>query len=85
MNERDLTGKQNGLNTLTGAQKNSLLMCCYERIVRLYLVYKKGDTTDCSNYSAISLLSTSYKILSYILSRLTPYADEIIEDRQCEL
>jgi hypothetical protein len=30
------------------------------------------------------LLSTSYKILSNILlSRLTPYADEIIGDHQC--
>jgi hypothetical protein len=34
-------------------------------------VYKKGDETDCNNYHEISLLSTSYKILSYILlSRL---------------
>jgi hypothetical protein len=39
---------------------------------------------DCSNYRGISLLSTSYKILSNILlARLTPYADEIIEDHQC--
>jgi hypothetical protein len=47
-------------------------------------VYKKGDKTDCSNCRGISLLSTSYKILSNILlSRLTPYVDEIIGDRQC--
>jgi hypothetical protein len=46
--------------------------------------HKKGDKTDCSNYRGISLLSTSYKILSNIpLSRLTPYADEIIGDHQC--
>jgi hypothetical protein len=39
---------------------------------------------DCNNYRGISLLSTSYKILSnIILSRLSPYIDEIIGDHQC--
>jgi hypothetical protein len=47
-------------------------------------IHKKGDKTDCSNYRGISLLATSYKILSNILlSRLIPYADEIIGDHQC--
>jgi hypothetical protein len=47
-------------------------------------IHKKGDETDCSNYRGISLLLTSYKILSNILlSRLIPYADEIIGDHQC--
>jgi hypothetical protein len=47
-------------------------------------VHKNGDKTDCSNYRGISLLSTSYKILSNILlARLTPYADEIMENHQC--
>jgi hypothetical protein len=47
-------------------------------------VHKKGDKTECGNYRGISLLSTSYKILSNILlARLTPYANEIIGDHQC--
>ena len=47
-------------------------------------IYKKDDKTDCSNYWGISLLSTTYKILSNILlSSLTPYAEEIIGDHQC--
>ena len=47
-------------------------------------IYKKGDKTDCNNYRGISLLPTTYKILSNILlQRLTPYAEEIIGDRQC--
>jgi hypothetical protein len=47
-------------------------------------VHKNGDKTDCSNYRAISMLSTSYKLLSNILlPRLSPYIDEIIGDRQC--
>ena len=38
-------------------------------------IYKKGDNTFCNNYSGISLLPTTYKILSNILlSRLIPYA-----------
>jgi hypothetical protein len=37
-----------------------------------------------NNYRRISLLSTLYKILSNILlSRLSPYIDEIIGDHQC--
>jgi hypothetical protein len=43
-------------------------------------VHKKGDKTDCNNYHGISMLSTSYKILSNILSRISPYIDEIIGD-----
>ena len=47
-------------------------------------IYKKGDKTDCSNYRGISLSPTIYKILSNILlSRLIPYAEEIIGDHQC--
>jgi len=44
-------------------------------------VHKKGDKTDCNNYRGISLLPTTYKILSNILlSMLIPYAKEIIGD-----
>jgi hypothetical protein len=43
-------------------------------------IHKKGDKTHYSNYRGISLLSTSYKILSNIL---LAYADEIIGDHQC--
>jgi hypothetical protein len=48
-------------------------------------INKKGYKTVCSNYRGISLMSTSYKILSNILlARLTPYADEIMGDHQCD-
>ena len=47
-------------------------------------IHKKGDKTDCNNYRGISLLPTTYKILSNILlSMLIPYAKEIIGDHQC--
>jgi hypothetical protein len=43
-------------------------------------VYNKGDKTD----QSISLLSTSYKIVSNILlSRLSPYTGEITVAHQC--
>jgi len=49
-------------------------------------IYKKGNKTNCSIYRRISLLPTMYRILSSILlSRLTPYAEEIIGDHQCGL
>jgi hypothetical protein len=48
------------------------------------IVYKKGDKTDYSQYRGISLLPTTYKLLSNIsLSQLIPYVDEIIGDYHC--
>jgi hypothetical protein len=45
-------------------------------------LYKKGDKTEFNNYRGISLLSTTYKILSIILfSRLIPYAEKVTGDR----
>ena len=47
-------------------------------------IHKKGDKTDCNNYRGILLLPTTYKVLSNILlSRLIPYAEEVIGDHQC--
>jgi hypothetical protein len=47
-------------------------------------ICKKGNKKDCSNYRVISLLPTTYKILSNILlSELTLCAEEIIGDHQC--
>ena len=47
-------------------------------------LHKKGDKTECNNYRGISLLPTTYKTLSNILlSRLIPYAEEIMGDHQC--
>jgi hypothetical protein len=46
-------------------------------------INKKRDKTDCNNYRGISLLPTMYKIFSnLLLSRLIPYAEEIIGDHQ---
>ena len=50
----------------------------------LYLFKTSVITTECSNYTAIQYLSPTYKILSNILlSRFTPYAEEITADPQC--
>ena len=46
--------------------------------------HKWCDKTDSSNQSGKSLFPITYKIISNILlSRLTPYAEEIIGDHQC--
>ena len=47
-------------------------------------IHKNGDKTDCNNYRGISLLPTTYKIMSNILlSRLIPYTEDVIGDHQC--
>ena len=47
-------------------------------------IYKMGNKRYCSNYQGISLLSTTYNILSNTLSStLTPYAEEITGAYQC--
>jgi hypothetical protein len=47
-------------------------------------IHKKGNKNDYNNYRGISLLSISYEILSnFLLSRLSPYVDEIIGVYQC--
>ena len=54
---------------MPGAWKESIIVS----------IHKKGDKTDCNNYRGISLFPTTYKSLSNILlSRLIPYAEEII-------
>jgi hypothetical protein len=46
-------------------------------------IHRKDDKNECSNYRRVSLLPTSYKILSNILLlRLSPYIDEFIRDHQ---
>ena len=46
-------------------------------------LYKKDNKADWSKYRGISILPSMYKILSNILlSRLTPYAEEISGDNQ---
>jgi hypothetical protein len=48
-------------------------------------IYKKGNKTNYSKYRGILLFPTTFQILSNILlSSLTPYAEEIIREHQCE-
>jgi hypothetical protein len=52
--------------------------------VYYYTNSQKGDKTECNHYYRLSLLSTSYKIVSNILlSRLSLYIYETIGDHQC--
>ena len=50
----------------------------------VFKITRRIILTDCNNYRGISLLPTTHKILSNILlSRLIPYAEEVIGDHQC--
>ena len=69
---------------ITSVWKKEKLPEVWKESIIVPIHKKGGDKTDCNNYRGISLLPTSYKILSNILlSRLTPYAKEIIGDHQC--
>lgn len=47
-------------------------------------IHKKGDRKQCTNYRGITLLNTTYKVLSNILlERTKPYTEEILGDYQC--
>jgi len=47
-------------------------------------IFKKGDKLECSNYTAVTLLNVTYKVLSGILyNRLAEYAEEILGEYQC--
>jgi hypothetical protein len=53
-------------------------------VEEVYHCTKQCDDTNCSNYRRISVLPTSYIILpNSLLSRLTPYVDEITGHHQC--
>jgi hypothetical protein len=62
-----------GIRNSCHSSKRNLLLC----------LFIKRDKTNCNYYLKVSFLSTSYKILSNILSMLTPYVDEISMDHQC--
>ena len=71
------------MRTLTNSVWNKEEMPAEWKESIIVPIYTKGDKTVCSNYRGVSRLSTTYKIVSNILlSRLTPYADDIIGDHQ---
>lgn len=59
----------------------------FGRIIETVIVpiYKKGDNLDCNNFRGISVLNTTYKILSKILEkRLQEYKEKILGEHQPE-
>jgi len=68
---------------ITSTWKNEKLPEEWKELI-IVPIHKKRDKTNCSKYRGISLLPTTYKILSNnLLSRLIPYVKEIIRDHQC--
>lgn len=54
------------------------------RHARIVSIFRKGDGSDCSSYSGISLLSIDGKIFAHIpLNRLPPLIEEILPGSQC--
>ena len=46
-------------------------------------IFKKGNSLNCENYRAITLLCTAYKVLANIVyTKLRPYAEDIIGQYQ---
>lgn len=49
----------------------------------IVLLYKKGDIFNCANYTRMSLLNTTYNIVSkWVINRLILYAEKIVGDYQ---
>jgi len=62
----------------------------YERVPKswnkaiIIPIHKKGDKSNCENYRDISLLNSAYKAFAKILlKRVTPYAEENLDEYQC--
>jgi hypothetical protein len=75
------SGDKIKLNSDQIIKKRTAVFHCRKKKLSLDDYY---HCTDCNNYRGISLLPTTYNILSNILlSRLIPFAEEVIGDHQC--
>ncbi len=49
------------------------------------LIFRKEDRLECENYTAKTLLKTTFKIFSNILfNKLLPYVTKVIESYHCD-